>query len=161
MLLFCLTTKTYLLPQLLVYMPIDVPVHDPTCSFWYLHSDKLLLFTCPLTCYSTYSQTYGCISSSFFFTCTLICQLICWSAYRQTHPKMNVPFKIWLTTKIYLSNQLSTCPQMHPFENSTRSFSCPFRITSTISPSTQLLLYKYTDLPGNKYTCLSWCFLSG
>ena len=27
MLLFCLTTKTYLSPQLLVYMPINLPVH--------------------------------------------------------------------------------------------------------------------------------------
>ena len=39
MLLFCLTIKTYLSPQLLVYMPVHVPVHDPTCSFLYLHSD--------------------------------------------------------------------------------------------------------------------------
>ena len=36
-----------------------------------------------------------------------------------------------------------------------------FRITSTIYPSTQLLLYIYTDLPGNKSTSLSWCFPSG
>ena len=33
MLLFRLTIKTYLSPQLLVYLTIDVPVHDPTCSF--------------------------------------------------------------------------------------------------------------------------------
>ena len=32
MLLFRQTTNTYLSPQLLVYMPIDVPIHDPTCS---------------------------------------------------------------------------------------------------------------------------------
>ena len=25
--------KDYMFPQLLVYLPIDVPVHDPTCSF--------------------------------------------------------------------------------------------------------------------------------
>jgi len=31
--LFHLTTKTYLSPQLLVYLPIDVPVHNRTCSF--------------------------------------------------------------------------------------------------------------------------------
>ena len=30
-----LSTKTYLSPQLLVYMHIDVPVHDPTCSYCY------------------------------------------------------------------------------------------------------------------------------
>ena len=39
MLLFRLTTKTYLSPQLLVYLPIAVPVHDPTCSFSYFNSD--------------------------------------------------------------------------------------------------------------------------
>ena len=33
MLLFRLTIKTYLSPQLLVYLPIFVPVHGPTCSF--------------------------------------------------------------------------------------------------------------------------------
>ena len=27
-------------PQLLVYLPIDVPVHDPTCSFSDFHSDN-------------------------------------------------------------------------------------------------------------------------
>ena len=31
--------KGYLSPQLLVYMPIDVPVHDPMCSFSDFHSD--------------------------------------------------------------------------------------------------------------------------
>ena len=36
MLLFRLTTKTYLSSQLLVYLPIHVPVHDHTCSFLYL-----------------------------------------------------------------------------------------------------------------------------
>ena len=31
----------------------------------------------------------------------------------------------------------------------------PFRFTFAIYPSTQLLLYTYTDLPGNKSTSLS------
>ena len=35
-----LTTKTYLSLQLLVYLPIDVPVHNPTCSFSYSLSDN-------------------------------------------------------------------------------------------------------------------------
>ena len=99
MLLFCLTTKTYLSPQLIVYMPKDLPVHYPTCSLWLFHSDKPFVLTCPLTCCSKYSQIYIFINQpvSIFvcfspgFTCTLICQIICWSAYRQTHPKMNVP----------------------------------------------------------------------
>ena len=33
MLLFRLTTKTYLSQQLLVYMPIDLPAQDPTVQF--------------------------------------------------------------------------------------------------------------------------------
>ena len=40
MLLFHLTTKTYLSPQLLVYLPIDVPVHDSTCSLSDFHYDN-------------------------------------------------------------------------------------------------------------------------
>ena len=39
MLLFRLTIKTYLSPQLLVYLPIFVPVHGPTGSISYFHSD--------------------------------------------------------------------------------------------------------------------------
>jgi len=35
MLLLCLGTKTYLSPQLLVYLPLNVPDHDPACSFSY------------------------------------------------------------------------------------------------------------------------------
>ena len=35
MLLLCLRTKTYLSPQLLVYLPLNVPDHDPACSFSY------------------------------------------------------------------------------------------------------------------------------
>ena len=31
----CLRTKTYLSPQLLVYLPLNVPDHDPACSFSY------------------------------------------------------------------------------------------------------------------------------
>ena len=35
MLLLCLGTKTYLSPQLLVYLPLNVPDHDLACSFSY------------------------------------------------------------------------------------------------------------------------------
>ena len=35
MLLLCLRTKTYLSSQLLVYLPLNVPNHDPACSFSY------------------------------------------------------------------------------------------------------------------------------
>ena len=54
MLFFGLTTKTYLSPQLFVYLPINVPVHDPTCSFslsfwWPLRSTHQHFYcsTCP------------------------------------------------------------------------------------------------------------------
>ena len=49
MLLFCLTTKTYLTSQLLLYMPRDLLVDYPTCSFWLFHSHKPFILTCPLT----------------------------------------------------------------------------------------------------------------
>ena len=39
MLSFRLNTKTHFSIQLFVYMPIDAPVHQPTCSFGYFHSD--------------------------------------------------------------------------------------------------------------------------
>ena len=68
-LLFCLATKTYLPPQLLVDMPIDLPVHYPTCSFWLLHSDKPFVLTCPLTCCSNYSQIYPFINQPVPFVC--------------------------------------------------------------------------------------------
>ena len=45
------TTQTYMSPQLLVYLPIDVPVHDPTCSFAYSLSENRLRSTCqPFYC---------------------------------------------------------------------------------------------------------------
>ena len=101
--------------QLLVYMPIDLPIHYPTCSFWLFHSDKPFVLTCPLTCCSKYSQiTFSliCVCVSPGFTCTLICQLICWSAYRHTHPKMNVPANFdatwYVSLPVHLQTRLST-----------------------------------------------------
>ena len=52
MLFFGVTTNTYLSPQLLVYLPIDVPVHDHTCSFSYSRSTR------PRFCCTTFPQTY-------------------------------------------------------------------------------------------------------
>ena len=57
MLLFRLTIKTYLSPQLLVYLPIDVLVHDPTCSFSYNLSDNRYQFTFMLLFHLT-TKTY-------------------------------------------------------------------------------------------------------
>ena len=69
MLLFCLNTTIYLSPQLLVYMPIDLPVHYPTCSFWLFHSDKPFVLTCPLACCSKYSQIYLFLNQPVQFVC--------------------------------------------------------------------------------------------
>ena len=56
-----------------------------------------------------------------------------------------------ITTKTHLPIQLyisidAPIQKLSPF-----IFMYPFRITSTIYQSTQLLLYIHTDLPGNKY----------
>ena len=69
MLLLCLRTKNYLSPQLLLYLPIDVPVHDPTCSFAYFHSDQPLRTTRQRFHCSTCPQTYLFTSTpvQFFF----------------------------------------------------------------------------------------------
>ena len=107
--------KDHLPPQLLVYMPIDLPVHYPTCSFWLFHSDKqfVLTFLSPVVLnirrftFSSISRSI-CLCFSPGFTCTLICQLICWSAYRQTHPKMNVPANFDATWYVNLPVHLQT-----------------------------------------------------
>ena len=61
MLSFQLSKVTYLSTQLLVYMPTEAPVHQPTSSFF----------------------------SPFGLTCTLTCELICWSMYPQTYLLQN------------------------------------------------------------------------
>ena len=111
MLLFRLTTTTYLLPQLLVYPPIAVPVHDPTCSFCRL-SFRLTVKIYPSTfiLFNMYTDVpvhdYTCSVYFFFFgitcaitfqliypkiTCTMTFQLVCWGTYKQIHPKIYLP----------------------------------------------------------------------
>ena len=107
MLLFRLTIKTYLSPQLFLYLPKDVPVHGPICSFSYFHSDepfrstrqRFYCSTCPqmylfitiLFCISTDvpDHLYTCSVYFFFFgiTCTMTFQLI--SGYLTTDPPEN------------------------------------------------------------------------
>ena len=60
MLLFCLRTKTYLSPQLLVCLPLNVPDHDPAISFSYFkYSIWLTTKIYPSACYcSTCPQIY-------------------------------------------------------------------------------------------------------
>ena len=95
MLLFRLTTKTYLTPQLLVYMSTDVPVQDPTRSF----SFRLTVKIYPSTVLLFYMSTdvpvhqYTC-SVYFLFFCisyAMTFQLIYWGTYPQIHPKINLP----------------------------------------------------------------------
>ena len=70
MLLFCLTIKTYLSPQLLVYKSTDVPAQDPTRSFSYFHSDQPLRSTCPwFCCIIFYLQ---------WCTCNDVCVCVYW-----------------------------------------------------------------------------------
>ena len=118
MLLFCLTTKCYLSPQLFVYLPIDVPIHDPTCSFLYFYlfmtqpvhflfrltakiylSTFLLLYIHRCTC----SLVYLFISSFSASHAQLL--LIYWGTYMQIYPKINV--------HVYLhASLLSNCKDM-------------------------------------------------
>ena len=94
MLLFRLTTKTYLSPQLLVYMPIDVP-------FMTLPVDFILSFRLTVKIYpSTFLHVHRCACSSvylfslfllFGITCTMTFQLVYWGTYTQIHPKINLP----------------------------------------------------------------------
>ena len=173
MLLFCLTTKTYL-SQLLVYMPIDLPVHYPTCSFWLFHSNKQFVFTCPLTYCSNYSQIYPFINQPVPFVCDFRLDLDAHlsanssaglSTDRSTRKWMYLLILILLaiTTKTHLPIQLSTCPQMQPFKNSPRAFLCiyselPPRSTRPpnycftyiqIYPEINLPLYHDAFLPAN------------
>ena len=113
-----LSTKAYMSPQLLVYIPTDLPVHYPTCSCWLFHPDKPFVLTCPLTCCSKYSHIdlfvnqpvpLLCVCFSPGFTFTLICQL------RTDRPTRKWTYLLILmllaiTTKTYLPTQLSKCP---------------------------------------------------
>ena len=58
MLLFRLTTETYLSPQLLVYMSTDVPAQNPTRLCSYFHSDEPLRSTRPRLYCSACLHTY-------------------------------------------------------------------------------------------------------
>ena len=55
--LLCLRTKIYLSPQLHVYLPLNVPVHDPTCLFSYLYSTWLTAKIYPSTFLQLYMST--------------------------------------------------------------------------------------------------------
>ena len=99
MLLFRLTTKTYLSPQPLVYLPIDVPVHNPTHSFSYSLSDNhqdlpvnvsTVLHVHRCTCSSLYLFSLFLIFWHNLYS-VLSTRLIYWGIYTHIHPKRNLP----------------------------------------------------------------------
>ena len=106
MLLFRLTTKTYLSPNVLVYMFLMCTADRCTRSWPYLFI-LILSFQLTLIIHLSshllvyiYLQIYPFINlpAPFLFspdfTCTFICQLVCCSTYWHTHPKMNAPVNL-------------------------------------------------------------------
>ena len=98
MLLFRLTTKTYLSPQLLdfcvpahnpfitlrvhfhIVFPITVKIYPSTFLLFYVSTDvPVHHYTC-----SVYFLFFG-------ITCTMSFQLVYWGTYTHIHPKRNVP----------------------------------------------------------------------
>ena len=57
MLLLCLRTNTYLAPQLLVYLPLNVPDHYLACSFSYFYYIRLTAKIYPSTFLLLYMST--------------------------------------------------------------------------------------------------------
>ena len=184
MLLFRLTTTTYLSPQLHLYQPIAVPVHDLTCSFCRL-SFRLTVQIYPSAFILFYMYTdvpvhhYTCSVYFFFFSipctitfqliypkilCTMTFQLVYWGTYKQIHLKIILPVYRHASLSSNhkdLPVRITTCVHVH---RCTRSgpyafiFILSFRLTLKIYPSTVLLFYMSTDVPLHQYTC-SVCFL--
>ena len=128
MLVFLLTTKTYLSQQLLVYMPIYVPFHDPTCSLFIL-SFRLTVTIYPSTfllfCMSTDVPVHHYTASVCFLfcgiTCTMTFQLIYWGTYPQIHPKINLP--VYLHVSLSSNHKdlpvtTTTCVHVHTYTRS-------------------------------------------
>ena len=165
MLLFRLTTKTYLSPQLLEYLPIDVPIHNLHGHFHtvFLITIKIYPSTFLLFCMSTDVPVhhYTCSVYFLFFgiTCTMSFQLVYWGTYTHIHPKRNVPVYphafLW-SNKKYLPVSTTTSVPAH---RCTRSWPylfisiLSFRLTVKNYPSTVPLFYMSTDVPVHQYTC--------
>ena len=114
---FRLTTRTYLSPQLLVYLPIDVPVHDRTVHFQTFIRITVKIY--PSTFLLFYMSTdipvhhYTCSVYLFLFgiICTMTFQLVYLGSYthictRKGMYLFTLMFFFGLTTKTYLSPQL-------------------------------------------------------
>ena len=129
MLLFRLTTKTYLSPQLLVYIPIDVPVHD-------LPINLILSFRLTVKIYpSTFLHVHKCTCSSVYL------------------------FSLFLLFRHNMHNDLSThlLGYLHtdPHENTFNLFTIIllFRLTIKTYLSPQLLMYLPIYVPVHDPTC--------
>ena len=161
------TRKTYRSTQPRVHIPIDATVFHPTCSFWGLHSDKPLIPTCPLTCYTTYPPPPlpHTSSSVYMFILTFLVSVkvqACPSTHLlvrvprdvpENEPTLMAPFR--LITKTYVSNQLVVYLSMDaPFPQNHLFISMlSYRLTTNTYFSIQLFVYMPTDEPVHQPTC--------
>ena len=128
MFLLCLRTKTYLSPQLLVYLPLKVPLHGPTCSFSYFYSVRLTAKIYPSTFLLLYMSTDISVhqhTCSVYFSFFGI-KFSYLSAYLLGYVHTDLPENKFTCLPSYFSfvyqkiptchrNYLCTYPQMHPF----------------------------------------------
>ncbi len=167
---FLITVKIYPSTFLLFYMSKDVPVHQYTCSVYFLF---------------------------FGITCTMSFRLVYWGTYRHIHPKRNVPVYshafLWSNNKylpvstnasvpayrctrswpyLFIVIQsfwyplsstrprfcCSTFPQTYLFINIPVRFISYFLAYPTQRPFNSSTGYLPTDPPENKCTCLPSCF---
>ena len=166
MLRLCLRTKTYLSPQLLVYLPLNVPDHDPGSSFSYFkYSIWLTAKIYPSVFYcSTCPQIYAFMSipvqyfSLFSITYTLKFPLICSGTYTQIQPEINLP--VYLHTAPLSNNKdlpvtTNTCVPAHrctlPWHY-LFIFILYFRLNAKIYPST------FLQQCMTPFICLFSCF---
>ena len=146
-------------------MSTEVPVHHYTCSFYLFLFGITATITFQLICWGTYTQIYPKIKLPVYLYASLLSNhkylpvttTTCVHVHRS--PKMNVPVNFDASeynhedlpadSTVYMSID-APIQKLSPF-----SVMHPFRFTFAIYPSTHLLLYIYTDLPGNKSTSLS------
>ena len=112
MLLFRLTTKTYLSLQLLEYLPIHVPVYYPTCTFSYFHSDQSQRPT-PHSEHR-FPAPSGCRKPVLSFRQTVITYLSSHLFYIFTG---SISFFNWLYMRTYLSTHLLVWVPIDPPKN--------------------------------------------
>ena len=156
-----LRQRPYLSPQLLLYLLIDAPI---SIHFdYFIPTNHLYL---PVLSPVVLSIRRFTINQPVPFVCVfhvalhaqfLLISVNSSAGLHTDRPTQNFDASGYNHEDLLI--QLSTC--LHaPIQKNLFIFMHPFWITSTIYLSTQLLLYIYTDIPGNKSTSLSWCFTS-